>query len=225
MNALLTEIRGLTSALRGMVTHENATPQAQGDATDSTAHGQEAASEGPIVRTESVPSAPNPRPHRVLWGDEVGRLLKRANTKAVLLSACESARRDSGKFRWAGVAPALLRAGVPVVIGMQYLISDNTAVLFSENFYKGMAAGLTVDQAVALGRRAIMDLDEDDRDQDWGVPVLYARTVQQGLAPQVTGSTEGIRDVDGYEHTSPEALRSELLNNLYSEYNQPSEAQ
>lgn len=196
----LMEIRNLADAVRQTVQPEG------GEERTAATQTQEPA--------EPKAKKPNPRPHRIFWSDEFAKLLKKANVKVVLLSACETARRDSGAFQWTGVAPALLKAGIPVVIGMQYLISDNTAIAFSKAFYEGLALGLNIDQCVALGRQYIMDLKEDERDQDWGVPVLYTRTTQESLNAQITPMA-GRRPKD---LISPEARREDLLEHLYRDY-------
>ena len=135
--------------------------------------------------TDGEETKPAVRPNYILWSDELAKILKKGNVQVVLLSACETSKRDSNQFRWSGVAPALLKAGIPVVIGMQYVISDATAIHFSKNFYKALASGLSLDEAVAFGRRAIMELREDERDQDWGVPVLYTRHSGGDLFPRL----------------------------------------
>ncbi len=93
------------------------------------------------------------------------------------LGACETGRRD-GHNVWSGVAAALLKAGIPAVVAMQYKIKDTLAAAFSEAFYRALVAGFTVDEAVALGRaamrvEAIGQKMADNR--DWGTPVLYLR--------------------------------------------------
>jgi CHAT domain-containing protein len=49
----------------------------------------------------------------------------------VVLSACESARADD-----AGVAGALMKNGIPAVVGMRYPVDDKTAMDFTSQFYK-----------------------------------------------------------------------------------------
>ena len=57
---------------------------------------------------------------------------------------------------------------------MQYTISDSTAKLFADEFYKTLALGFPVDTAIQETRNAIsMDVGLDKR--DFGTPVLYMR--------------------------------------------------
>lgn len=94
--------------------------------------------------------------------------------RLAVLGACETGRRDHFNT-WSGIAPALVRVGIPAVVGMQYKIRDKNAVYFSWRFYRALAEGRTIDQAVTLGRQAIFNRGADD-ERDWGVPVLYLRT-------------------------------------------------
>ncbi len=125
------------------------------------------------------------RPHYILWSDTLAGMLRQGNIQIVVLNSCKSATRDPRKFLWTGVAPALLKAKVPAVVAMQFSISDNTAIKFSENLYKALAAGLSLDTAVAYGRKAVMDLEEGKRDQDWGIPVLYTRSEEGVFFPEL----------------------------------------
>ena len=117
-----------------------------------------------------------------------------------MLNACQSATRDPRNFVWTGVAPALLRAKVPAVVAMQFSISDDTAIVFAKNFYKVLSAGLPLDAAVAYGRRAIMDREEDERDQDWGVPVLYLRSEEGVIFPELATRSRRRKERNQYYH-------------------------
>jgi CHAT domain len=98
--------------------------------------------------------------------DEVGRL------RLVFLNACKTATTSarSGVDPFAGIATALIQAGVPAVVAMQFPISDQAAVAFSETFYQSIAKGDPVDVAMAEGRKKLWRLDE------WATPVLFLRS-------------------------------------------------
>jgi hypothetical protein len=108
--------------------------------------------------------------------------LRGRGVQLAVLGACRTGRRD-GENVWSGVAPALMRAGIPAVVAMQYKIWDEAAIAFSRSFYKGLASGLILDQAVAVGRIAAFNQTHARKDdyelgrywQDWGAPVLYSR--------------------------------------------------
>jgi len=156
----------------------------------------------PLETDDAKAKKENPRPHQILWSDALAKQLKKAEVKIVILSACETAMRDAHSFSWSGVAPALLKAGIPVVIGMQYVISDGAAITFARGFYTSIAAGLTVDEAVAFGRQSVMLMNPDDfedegeddgpRYQDWGVPVLYSRAPDDALFPDLASTFQAL---------------------------------
>jgi hypothetical protein len=110
--------------------------------------------------------------------------LRGAGVRVVVLGACESGRRD-GVNTWSGVAPALMRAGIPGAVAMQYETYDNSASAFARRFYQSVAAGLSLDEAVGAGRLAVLNLGGRD-DVDWGVPVLYMRSPDGVIFPEVT---------------------------------------
>lgn len=99
-----------------------------------------------------------------------------------MLGACETSKVDQINA-WTGIAPALTLAGIPAVVGMQFKILDTNAIAFSSILYDSLAAGLTIDEAVAKGRLAIYTLGDSD-ERDWGVPVLYLRAEEGVLFPK-----------------------------------------
>jgi tetratricopeptide (TPR) repeat protein len=119
-------------------------------------------------------------------GSTLGVLLRDLPAmRLVFLNACETARvtKDKGLDPFAGVAAAMVMAGIPAVVAMQFPISDDAAITFSQKFYPLLARGESVDAAVAEGRRAIR-LSEA-RTMEWGTPVLFMRA-PQGVIFQVT---------------------------------------
>lgn len=112
--------------------------------------------------------------------------------KLVVLNACQSAvvagPQDADRAEdkamalgtargFMGTAPALLRAGIPAVVAMQYRILDPVAVQFGTTFYKrlteaGPWAG-HVDIAATEARKAC--LANFPRDRGFATPVLYLR--------------------------------------------------
>ncbi len=106
--------------------------------------------------------------------------------RLVFLNACKTAASSTrqGVDPFAGIATALIQAGVPAVVAMQFPISDNAAVTFSETFYQGIARGEPVDVAMAEGRKKLWSLDE------WATPVLFLRS-QDGVLFQSSARRAG----------------------------------
>lgn len=93
----------------------------------------------------------------------------------VMLNCCDSARigRRRGADPFASVATALVMAGLPAVVAMQFPISDEAAVAFSKGFYQRLAAGDPIDAAMVEGRMAIHL--NDPASLEWATPVLFLR--------------------------------------------------
>ncbi|HUP22966.1 MAG TPA: CHAT domain-containing protein, partial [Thermoanaerobaculia bacterium] len=110
--------------------------------------------------------------------------------RLAVLGACEGARRD--RFNpWTGIAPALVRGGLPAAVAMQATLYDRSAVAFSTRFYEALALGLPIDAAVSAGRLAIYN-QSGPGERDWGVPVLYLRAETEVLFPRpARGTLEG----------------------------------
>ncbi len=94
-------------------------------------------------------------------------------TKLVILNACQSATTSSTQ-PMVGLAPNLVRRGLPAVVAMQYSICDDTAIKFSREFYRALAVGFPVDTAISEARRGIY-IDCGMERRDWGIPVLFMR--------------------------------------------------
>lgn len=106
-----------------------------------------------------------------------------ASLRLVVLGACETGRRD-GVNVWSGIAPALMRVGIPAVVAMQYAVYDRSAIAFARRFYQAIASGLALDEAMTVGRLAVLNLAAP-YDLDFGVPVLYLRAADGVLFPAV----------------------------------------
>ena len=113
---------------------------------------------------------------KTVTGAQLGVMLANApSVRLAFFNACESATcpRHHNLDPFSGVAAALVLAGLPAVIAMQFPISDEAALIFAKNFYPRLAAGEPVDLAVTFGRGAIHT--ELQNSQEWGTPVLFMR--------------------------------------------------
>ncbi len=93
----------------------------------------------------------------------------------VVLNACNTARarHQGGANPFRGVATALVLGGVPAVVAMQRPISDRAAIGFSTAFYRHLARGDSIDQALTEGRQAIHSAKPETF--EWSTPVLFLR--------------------------------------------------
>ena len=115
--------------------------------------------------------------------------------RLVVLNACQSATvggrqtNDAGRG-FIGMAPSILRAGVPAVVAMQHLIADEAAVTFASTFYKRLTASRwagRVDVAVNLARQACQS--EFPHSFAFVAPVLYLSSSDGQLFDLVTPET------------------------------------
>ncbi len=119
--------------------------------------------------------------------EEVGAALYNSRACLAMLLACNTAR-VGGVTLFSGLAPGLILAGVPAVIGMQYPVDDDYANRFAQNFYAALLEKRDVLAAMHTARRAT-------RGNLWYSPVLYLRCQPPKLAaPQA--STYLTRKVD-----------------------------
>lgn len=146
-----------------------------------------------------VLETPQGRAHDVS-GEEIGAILQdETSLRLVVLNACEGAR-TSHVDPFSGVAASLVNFDIPAVIGMQFEITDDAAIAFSESLYTGLAHGLPVDAALAPARRAIVGAMLPT---EFGTPVLYLRDGDarlfdlQGGLPAAAQQEEPSDDTDG----------------------------
>ncbi len=107
----------------------------------------------------------------------------RDDLRLVILNACSvgqvSARQSVERTGrgFVGMAPSILKAGVPAVLAMQYEIRDTIAIEFAETLYKRLSksrwAG-RIDDAVNQARNACLIMDPDDR--GYATSILYLRS-------------------------------------------------
>ncbi|HYC87808.1 MAG TPA: CHAT domain-containing protein [Thermoanaerobaculia bacterium] len=91
-----------------------------------------------------------------------------------ILNACESGLEGIDDPR-SGLASTLIDCGVETVIATQFQISDEAAIILSEEVYGAFAGGHDLLSAVAEARRAIFCRP---RGVEWMTPVVFARASQ-----------------------------------------------
>ena len=97
----------------------------------------------------------------------------------VFLNACNTGTTGTGTalHPYAGLATALVRAGVPAVLAMQFPIPDAKAIVFARTFYHCISKGFAIDTAVAEGRMRMYEAEASAAGfaSEWATPVLYLR--------------------------------------------------
>lgn len=93
--------------------------------------------------------------------------------KLVVLNVCSSGQTDETRA-FQGLAPQMVRYGVPAVVAMQFPITDDAATTFSREFYKRLCTGADagqVDVAITYARSMLAVLHPDEI--SWAAPVVY----------------------------------------------------
>jgi hypothetical protein len=93
--------------------------------------------------------------------------------KLAVLNVCSSGKVDEARA-FQGLAPQLVRAGLPAVVAMQYPLADDAAMAFAEEFYRRLCMGENagrVDVAVTYARNLLAILYPDNR--CFAAPVVY----------------------------------------------------
>jgi hypothetical protein len=98
-------------------------------------------------------------------------LLRYSGLRLGVLTACGSGQ-VAGISSWNGIAPGLLQAGIPAVVGMQGSPQVTPMVQFVERFYQTLAQGKTIPEATNCGRLAIYR----HTPTCWYLPVVYLRS-------------------------------------------------
>jgi hypothetical protein len=93
--------------------------------------------------------------------------------RLVVANACRTASsaQSDPADPFAGVAAALLAAGLSAVVGMQRPISDLASAQFSGEFYRALAAGESAEEAISRARLAIYVSNPEA--YEWATPVLF----------------------------------------------------
>jgi hypothetical protein len=123
-----------------------------------------------------------------ITADQLASVLYGADVQLALLLACETARVGD-RVLFSGMAPALMLAGVPAVIGLQYPVSDAFANSFVNSFYRALVQsdGARAGQRPALPEASLLNAFRIARRMNtwgaWYCPVLYLR--HQGTVPPV----------------------------------------
>ncbi len=118
------------------------------------------------------------RQHVTVFTDDLGPLLRDHRIPLVFLDACQSGQAEQASE---SVASGLLKVGVASVVAMSHSMLVETARRFVEAFYKALAGGKRVGDAMLAGQRCLKDDNFRGRIfgagelqlEDWFVPMLF----------------------------------------------------
>jgi tetratricopeptide (TPR) repeat protein len=147
------------------------------------------------------------RRHVTVFTSELGPVLHEHRVPLVFLEACQSAQAEKASE---SVASELLKVGVASVVAMSHSVLVETARRFVEAFYRALAGGKRVGDAMLAGQRQLKDDTfrgrvfgaGELRLEDWFVPVLF----QEKDDPQLFKTTPARQTRDDFQ----KALKSRL---------------
>ena len=127
------------------------------------------------------------RRHTTVFTSELGPLLRDHRIPLVFLEACETALAEKASD---SVASELLKAGVASVVAMSHKVLVETSRRFVQVFYKALADGHRMGDAMLAGQRELKDNTfrgaifgvGELQLEDWFVPVLYQEKDDQLLS-------------------------------------------
>jgi tetratricopeptide (TPR) repeat protein len=140
---------------------------------------------------------------------EMVRRLGAAKPRLIFLASCQTAQQDPGDaFR--GLAPALIRAGVPAVLAMQGFVPVRTARSFAATFYVNLVQHGLLDLACNQARSHLISA----RLPEPALPVLFSRLPGGRLLATAATASRTVPQPPRAEHLFG---RSELQDQLAAE--------
>jgi hypothetical protein len=113
-----------------------------------------------------------------LYSERLADLLSRAGTRLAFFNALDSSQ-------WAFMEP-MVRAGIPLLIGMQGATLIPPAIEFAHRLYASLAIGLSVDEAVIWARQRLVEASSvSSRSRpEWAAFTVYMPTSEPVLLPR-----------------------------------------
>ncbi len=135
---------------------------------------------------------------RVAPDHELAEMVRRLGAdkpRLITLSSCQTAQQDPGDaFR--GLAPALIRAGVPAVLAMQGRVPVHTARPFAAEFYGRLLQHGLLDLACNQARSHVISAHLPDP----SLPVLFSRLPAGRLLAEAAPDARPVPQPPGAEH-------------------------
>lgn len=131
---------------------------------------------------------------RLIGSDRFRILLQgKGSLRLVILNSCLGAQASASE-PFSSVAAAMVQAGVPAVIAMQFEVSDDAAKIIAGTFYQSLALNFPVDAALTEARRQIALLDSDSL--EWATPVLFMQVPDGHLFDITSKHADAARAVE-----------------------------
>ena len=135
------------------------------------------------------------------WKDAkmFGQLFTGHQPKVVILQACETGKQSETNA-FSSLASRLMLEGIPVVIAMQYKVSNQTAISFVKEFYSKIIEGNSVEMAVQKARSKL-GIENGYEARDFAIPVVFMNALDGYLFAQesmdITQKKNGFLNLTG----------------------------
>ena len=126
--------------------------------------------------------------------------------RLVVLNACQGGQTWA-KNPFGGVAQGLVQQGIPAVVAMQFPVTDQAAIAFSQGFYSALADLSPIDMAISEARKAMFFAGNA---VEWGTPVLYLRASNAQIFNPAQEAAPAPTAVIVPAQTQPETVKSVL---------------
>lgn len=161
-----------------------------------------------------------------MWvnADYFSGLFARHRPSVMMLQACEGGKLSKSQA-FTGVASGIIQQNIPVVVAMQYEVTNSTASRFACRFYQRLAEYKPVDIAAQEGRLAITLGPTQYRKRDFATPVIFMgvedgylfkhqdEVHQNSYEDEITLEGKGIKTFISYAYED-RVLRDELKQQL-----------
>jgi hypothetical protein len=115
-------------------------------------------------------------------GAQLAYLIRDTSVRLAVLDV----RGENGIAAGPHLGRALVEAGLPAVLAMQFAISETSATILIDEFYRALADGWPVDAAVAEARKGVMAAT-DLAAVDWSSPALLMHSTENVRSRQRSG--------------------------------------
>ena len=167
------------------------------------------------------------------WKDAkmFGQLFTGHQPKVVILQACETGKQSETNA-FSSLASRLMLEGIPVVIAMQYKVSNQTGISFVKEFYSKIIEGNSVEMAVQKARSKL-GIENGYEARDFAIPVVFMNALDGYLFAQesmdITQKKNGFLNLTGEQRRKlreeiERVLSEDKLKNIFLEYPEKFEA-
>ncbi|NEP86972.1 MAG: CHAT domain-containing protein [Okeania sp. SIO2C2] len=163
------------------------------------------------------------------WKDArmFGQLFSGHTPKIVILQACETGKQSETNA-FSSLASRLMLQGIPIVVAMQYKVSNQTAITFVKEFYSKIIEGDSVEIAVQKARFKL-GIENGYERKDFANPVVYMNALDGYLFLKESKDKSSNKQKNSFSNLTDaqkrklcekieEVLKEDSLKNIFIQY-------